>query len=329
MGAPDTAFARLRYLLTRQSGVVAREQVLACGFDSAFIRRRLDRREWLRIYPGVYITHTGPLTWTQRAWSVVLHAEPAALSHGSALRAAAGRPDAFDDAGPIHVTIASGRRFLAKEGMVLHHRANLVDDALMNTAPPRVRVEEAVLDLAAEATTELGMISALADPVQARLTTADRLLGALARRSRIRHRSAISDILIDVRDGSCSTLEHRFLTRVERPHGLPAPARQTPTGVGRPGRRDLEYPEFGLIVELDGRLFHDNALARALDMERDLDANAFADKDSVRLCWVQAAERSCTTALKLGVVLRRHGWTGHPHPCTSPDCAVRNQQCSQ
>lgn len=328
MGRTDISRERLRHLLGEQSGVVAREQILEAGLDSAFVRRKLDRGEWRTVYPGVYITHTGPLTWLQRAWCAVLHAAPSALSHQSALRAASGRCDGFDDADPIHVMIASGRRFLAKPGMMLHHRSGLLDAALMNTSPPRLRVEEAVLDLAAEATSEIGVVAALADPVQARLTTADRLLEALDHRSRIRNRQTISDILTDVRDGTCSALEHRFLTRVERPHGLPAPVRQSPTGVGRRGFRDLEYPEFGVIVELDGRLFHDSAVARDRDMERDLDAVAFADKNSVRLGWAQTSERPCTTAGKLGVVLRRRGWRGRPHPCRSPSCAVRDQQCS-
>ncbi|WP_075052015.1 hypothetical protein [Gordonia malaquae] len=48
---------------------------------------------------------------------------------------------------------------------------------------------------------------------------------------------------------------------VERAHGLPAPLRQAPTGVGRPGFRDLDYPEWGVVVELDGRLGHADAVS--------------------------------------------------------------------
>ena len=42
------------------------------------------------VHPGVYVNHTGELTWLQRAWAAVLFAWPAALSHDSALRAADG-----------------------------------------------------------------------------------------------------------------------------------------------------------------------------------------------------------------------------------------------
>ena len=315
--------ARLIGLLREQEGAVSRQQVLACGLDSAFIRRRLRRGEWVAVHSGVYITHNGPMTWLQRAWCAILSAEPAALCDESALLVASGREDRLGGTDPIHVAVASGRRVVPKSGVVVHHRLDLAADSLPNARPPRLRVEEAVLDVAARATTELAAIAALADPVQARLTTAERLLAHLDRRTRIRRRSLLHDILLDVARGSCSVLEHRFLTRVERPHGLPAPDRQAPTRTARPGFRDLHYPELGLILELDGRLFHDDALSRFHDMERDLDAAVHLDDRTIRLCWGQAVVRSCATADRLGVVMNRHGWTGRVTPCSSPDCVVR------
>lgn len=77
----------LGHLLELQSGVVARRQVLAAGQTDNDIRRRLRRRAWAQVHPGVYVDHTGALTWLQRAWAAVLFAEPAALCHDSALRA--------------------------------------------------------------------------------------------------------------------------------------------------------------------------------------------------------------------------------------------------
>ena len=62
------------YLVRCQNGVVSRAQVLACGEREHDIRRRLRRREWSVVLPGVYVDHTGPLTWEQRASAGVLHA---------------------------------------------------------------------------------------------------------------------------------------------------------------------------------------------------------------------------------------------------------------
>ena len=54
-------------LLDLQCGVVTRAQLVAHGVDAVDVRRRLRRRELTRHTPGVYVTHTGPLTWRQRA----------------------------------------------------------------------------------------------------------------------------------------------------------------------------------------------------------------------------------------------------------------------
>ncbi|WP_335334161.1 hypothetical protein [Gordonia phthalatica] len=145
----------------------------------------------------------------------------------------------------------------------------------------------------------------------------------MANRLRMRRRAFLTKVLIDVRDGACSALEHTYLTHVERAHGLPRGVRQAPTEVGRRGFRDVKYEEFGVVVELDGLEFHDDATSRDRDLERDLDAAAFAALHTVRLAWGQAHIRSCSTASKLGRVLQNHGWTGAPTPCSSPSCTVR------
>ncbi|MDO7867667.1 hypothetical protein [Nocardioides jiangxiensis] len=58
----------LEDLLDLHDGVVARAQVLLLpGESDATIRRRLRRREWVTLHPGVYLDHTGVRTWRQRA----------------------------------------------------------------------------------------------------------------------------------------------------------------------------------------------------------------------------------------------------------------------
>jgi hypothetical protein len=118
--------------------------------------------------------------------------------------------------------------------------------------------------------------------------------------------------------GSCSLLEHEFLALVARAHGLPGAQRQVRASVRGPVFRDVVYEAFGLVVELDGRLFHDNARARDLDLDRDLDA-ALEGLLTVRLGWGQAHLRPCATAVRLARLLRRRGWPGSLHPC--PACA--------
>jgi len=311
----------LRVLIGLQGGVIARTQVLECGFGSAYVRQQLRCRAWVAVYPGVYATHTGALSWHQRVWAAILDACPAAASHDSALSAAGvGREPRRDD--PIHIAVEAGRKVTRRPGVIVHHRSLFNQDVLDHTTPPRVRLEEALIDVASETLNEMKTIATLSDAVGSRRTTPDRLLSAVVRRTRLRHRMLIEGLLADLRDGACSALEHSYLTRVERPHGLPSPVRQAPTGAGRPGFRDLDYPDWGLVIELDGRAHHDNARDRDRDLERDLDAAVVLDRHTIRLGWGQAHVRSCSTAVKVGRYLSLLGWPDSPHPCTSPNCVV-------
>ena len=305
-------------LLSRQAGVVSRVQALDAGCRPHDIRRRLRRREWAIVHDGVYVDHTGPLTWLQRAWAAVLFAKPSALCHASALRAAEGpgRRD-HDDFGPIHVAIDRDRSVRAPEGVIVHRLSGLEDKALWNTSPPRLRIEEAALDLAAEATDDFDAIAILGEVVQSRRTTAGRLLDALDRRTRIRRRHFMRAVLRDVSQGACSALEHAYLTRVERPHGLPAADRQVVASSRGPVYRDVVYRRQAFVVELDGRLFHSQTRARDRDLERDLDA-AVDRLTTVRIGWGQAAGRSCSTARKIGRILEQLGWSGQVRAC--PEC---------
>ncbi|MEZ0579568.1 type IV toxin-antitoxin system AbiEi family antitoxin domain-containing protein [Nocardioides sp. MH1] len=65
--------------LSLQDGVISRQQALAAGLAPHAIARLLRRREWAPVHPGVYVDHTGPLSWRQRAWAAVLACWPAAL----------------------------------------------------------------------------------------------------------------------------------------------------------------------------------------------------------------------------------------------------------
>ena len=305
-------------LLSLQSGVITRRQALAAGLKPHDIRRLLRRREWAVAFTGVYVAHTGELTWVQRAWVGVLAAWPAALAHRSAIRAASGPGlRGHDDTGPLHVAVDRTRRTLVTPpGVVPHHVADLERKTLWTSSPPRVRLEHAVIDVAAEATTDMRAIATLSDAVQGRLTTAGRLRIALGTRSRIARRPLLGGVLHDLELGACSALEHGYLNRVERPHALASAGRQVRDSLRGPIYRDVEYAEIGLVVELDGRLFHDSATARDLDLDRDLDT-AVTGRLTVRLGWGQVFDRPCRTAAALGAIARGRGWTGDLSSCPS------------
>jgi hypothetical protein len=305
-------------ILRRQTGVISRRQALGAGMQQHDIRRMLRRNAWARVHPGVYVDHTGPLTWLQRAWAAVLYAAPAALCLDSALTAADGPGRSMrDEAAPIQVAVARQRAMLIEpEGVRIHHLAQFDGRVLWNVGPPRLRYEDAALDVACAATSELDAIATLADCCQSRRTTARRLLHTLDSRLRVRRRRWLRAVLADIADGTCSVLEHGYLDRVERPHGLPRAVRQQPStsSVGI-CYRDAEYGA-RLVVELDGRMFHDSATRRDADFERDLDAAAVG-RSTVRLSYGQVFDRPCRTAAKIAQVLRLHGVDVQARPCGS------------
>ncbi len=263
----------------------------------------------------MYVDHTGPPTWQQRAWAAVLFAAPAALSAQSALRAANGPGHRHhDDTGAIHIAVDHSRTVVTPSGVVARRFVALEARVQWNLTPPRMRIEEAVVDVAAEAVDDYSAIAVLADAVQSRRTTAERLSTALGRRHRVSRRTFLEDVLRDVGAGACSALEHAYLTRVERPHGLPTGLRQVKASSRGPVYRDVHYSGLCFLVELDGRLDHTRVRDRDRDLERDLDA-ALDGLLTVRLGWGQAVGRPCETAKKVARVLQRRGWTGSPRRC--------------
>ena len=308
--------------LSFQDGLISRRQAMDAGLRDHDLRRLIRRREWAVVHPGVYVAHTGPLTWHQRAWAAVLLGWPAALGAESALRAADGPGSRDHDAERVlHIAVDRHRSGLVTPPDVhVQHLAGFHDKVLWNTSPPRVRYEEAALDVAVRASSELDAVAAVAKACQTRRTTARRLLVALDSRTRVARRDWLEALLRDIADGTCSVLEHGFLVRVERAHGLP-PARRQVRATASVGvvYRDAEYGE-ELVVELDGRLVHESVPQRDADFERDLDA-AVDGRSTVRLSWGQVFDRPCSTSAKLVRVLRACGVPVSPRAC-APGCPV-------
>lgn len=319
-----------------QDGLITRRQVLACGGDDNLIERFRRRREWATVHPGVYINHTGQLSWLQRASAALLYYWPAALSNESALHVHGLRSEARQriherepkhatdgldgrlsrSEGLIHVSVASDRRVVELRGVRLHRISDLAGVVQANRTPARVNLECSLLDVASAAPRDSEAIAVLADACQSGRTTPDRLLRLLRTRLRLPRRAFLLEVLDDVAEGAYSVLEHRYLTRVERPHGLPTAKRQRRVSPGRTSAyRDVEYVDLRTIVELDGRLGHEAALDRWDDMGRDIDSVVSGDA-TLRVGWKQV-EDPCRTAVAVGRVLTARGWRGSLRSCST------------
>ena len=298
-----------------QGGLISRRQVLAWGGDDNLIARRVRRREWRPIHPGVYVDHTGAPTDEQLRMAAVLYAAPAALAGESALLAHGVRNISTD---VVTVAVSRKRRVRPQPSMRVVRMSQLDVSTMWQRTPPRLRLEDAVLQVASSRWGRRGeadAVAVLSDVCQQRMTTAERLLTTLGQHPYLPGRAFLRDVLDDVTTGAFSLLEHRYLTRVERAHGLPPGKRQQGFGgVQGTGFRDVLYPAQLLVVELDGRLGHEWASDQWADLERDLRA-ATGRLQTVRLGWGAVAD-ACRLAPMVGELLRTRGWDGRAHPCS-------------
>lgn len=303
----------LDHLLTWvQSGVVSRRQVLELGGTDRDIARMVRRRDLVVVHPGVYVDHTGTPSRLQREWAAVLHYWPAALTRESALPT----PSAT---GPVHVAVSDRRSVRRVPGVVTHRTAGFDARVQWIKSPPRIAYEHAVIDVAAARGDVAAAFQVFADACQTRETTAAAIAATLRARRRVRGRALLLDLLADLEAGACSVLERGYLD-LERRHGLPTQDRRQIAAqvADKKTYRDVDHGDFGLLVELDGRAFHDNAAARDRDSARDLAAAVSNRLATVRLTYGQVFRDGCATIAQIAILLERGGWPGPFSPC--PDC---------
>jgi hypothetical protein len=257
---------------------------------------------------------TGALGRGATLWTVILRLGAAAVfSHETA--AELWGLDA--PSSKIHVTMPSEARPSPIAGVVIHRSWRIAEAIHPARLPPRTTVEETVLDLTQTAADLTTAASWMARAVGARLTTAARLREAMRLRPRVRWRRQLGILLREIAAGCHSFLELLFRRDVEHAHGLPRGKRQVRRQAdSRTRYRDVQYDEYGLVVELDGMLAHPDAFR---DMERD-NAVVLDRATPLRYGFRQVHETPCRVALQVATVLIQRGWTGRPRRCKRPDC---------
>ncbi|KAA1424349.1 hypothetical protein F0U47_18515 [Nocardioides antri] len=300
-----------------QQGVVSRRQIEGMGGRHSDIRRMIRRRELTSVHPGVYVNHTGRLTRGQREWAAVLAAWPAALTDDSALP----RPTSP----AIHIAVHPGRTLEVPPFVVPHRTAHLDDLVDWRAGPPTVQLEHALVNVMSQHLRRQdveGAYAALTSTAFTRRTTPDRVISTLGSRARVAGRALITEMAQDLRDGACSVLERGYLHRVERPHGLPRADRQVrSTATGSATYQDVRYSRYGLIIELDGRGYHDNPKAWDDDARRDLAGLASSEVLTARVTYGLVFREQCRTAVWIATILGRRGWGGELRRC--PECPPR------
>lgn len=269
--------AKVLGLAERQLGLVTRAQLLDSGLGAKAIGHRLTTGRLVACHRGVYTLGPGPLTdlarWTAAVWAC---GEDAALSHASAV-AHAGMGDE-EDPGVVHVSTT--RRLAGRPGIVVHQVRHLAPaDVAWNglirvTRVPRIFVDEADrLPYAA--------LRALAD--QQRRIDPAAIRAAQARSPNRRGAANLARLFERDEPHTKSVLERRFLALC-RAHGIRRP---DGLNVRRAGYVvDALFEAERLVVELDGRAYHERRAQMAADRRRDADLQ-IAGLRVLRLVWDQ------------------------------------------
>jgi very-short-patch-repair endonuclease len=304
--------AALRELALHQSGVVTREQALALDFTDRGLAREVGDGTWRRMAPGIYLTSAAPPSWEANAWAGTLIGGDFARIGGRA----AAYLHRLVDAPPLPIEVLTPMASRPRVAGPWTFRRERPGARLARTvgAPPRVTVEDTVLDLVSDPDCDArDAVNWVTSAVQARRTTPQRLLRAAQHRHFLARRTLLHEILDDVRDGARSPIEHDYLHKVERAHELPVGRRQVRR---RNTEVDVLYDEFGLIVELDGRIGH-AGMGRFRDMRRD-NSSTTDGLATLRYGKADVFGDPCEVAEQVGINLMRRGWTGPRTRC--PGC---------
>lgn len=308
-------------LAALQDGVVSREQALGHGLPVASVTRLLASGRWRPLTRGIY--HVGPVgsaepTWRANAWAGVLMGGDRARLGGLAAARLHGLLDREPD--DILVLIRNDARRLSRDGWTFRRERPGSRDPRSPGNPPRLPVEDTVLDLCDPRLESTGETPAhwVTRAVQRHLTTPPRLLAALQRRTAFPQRRLLTEMLGDVAVGAESPLELRYLRDVEQAHNLPRGERQSPrstAGLETRSRayRDVFYEEYALVVELDGRTGHVGE-GRLRDLHRD-NVTTLRGERSLRYGWRDVVDDGCLVARQVARALILGGWSGSLRRC--------------
>jgi very-short-patch-repair endonuclease len=253
----------------RQHGLVSVEQLRALGVEKDTAQKRAEAGTLHRVHHGVYAVGHRLLTREGRFMAAVLACGPeAVLSHRSAAALWGIREDRR---AAIDVT-APNRRGRNPHGIDAHRDGSLIPDDLTSVAGiPCTTPARTLLDLAAVVPTG-ELRRAIAEAEVLRLLDHEvvrRLIGRSRGRRGVARLRMLLDDIHPLTQRTRSEMERRFLRMCERAR-LPQPEVNVELDLGNfrlvP---DFLWRDAGLIVEADGRRYHDTDSAFLLDRRRE------------------------------------------------------------
>jgi very-short-patch-repair endonuclease len=274
--------------------VLSLDELFACGLTKDGVARREARGLLHRVHRGVYAVGHPGLTREGFWLAAVKACGPGALL----CRHAAGMHYGFltfEDRRP-HVVATAKRRV---DGVRTYWTRDLCElDWRRHGGIPVTTPERTLLDLAATLP-DLALRRAMSRAQSLRLTSPRQLAAILDRTNTRPGRKRYARVLAARPPATRSELEDRV-------HDLILAGGFAPPEVNEPldiaGRRllpDFRWPEQRLVVEADGRQWHDNPQAIADDAERQALLEAHGER-VIRVDWRQATVHIAQTQARIG-----------------------------
>jgi hypothetical protein len=264
--------------------VAPRAALLAVGLTPYRLRTAVRAGRWQEPLPGVFVSHSGPLTRHER-WNAALYfaGESAALSHRSALLAwgarvqeltgsirAAGVRGNFDpprEGGLVEVTVPQGHHLRSRGFVVVHQSRRPVAEGFQVGGWPVCPPARAAVDVAVTSRRRGDVDHVIADVLQRGLCAVRDLEEEGARLGR-RLTPWLRQAIDDARRGMRSVGE-ADLRRALQAAGVPEPewgaAIETPSGTYFV---DAFWRDKRIAVEADGAEFHLSARDWQADLFR-------------------------------------------------------------
>ncbi|MDL5154770.1 hypothetical protein [Actinomycetospora termitidis] len=178
--------------------------LVALGLRPDTIAARVRSGQWQRPFDGVILMQSGPPTREQEICAALLYCgEDAVLSGPEAARRHGLRKVPANAA--LHVLVPEERRRASRPDLLVERTSRLPPTVVRDGVEVAV-LERAVVDTARRTDEREGVLALVAEAVQRRRTTVDRLLEETDAGSR-RGTAVVREILTEVRDGIRSVAE--------------------------------------------------------------------------------------------------------------------------
>jgi very-short-patch-repair endonuclease len=287
---------RVAWVAARQHGAVGHDQLLAIGLSPGAVRHRVDAGWLHRKHRGVFAVGHPKLTSRGRfAAAVLAGGKGAVLSH----RSAGALWGLMAETEMLDITVP-GRRRAPQPGLALHTGRLRAKDVSRIDGIPTTSLPRTLLDLA-EVVTVPELVACID-------RTGNRLRPGLMSSMINEHRGRRG--LKPLRQALLITRPQEVLTRSE----LERRALQLIAAAGLPEPEvnvrlyryevDLLWRAQRLVVELDGRRWHDTPAARDRDYRRDVNLLC-SGYGVMRLTWRQVVNDPVWVTRRLRQALRR------------------------